>query len=212
MIALPMLMRRSIAIELLAVGAAAIAFVATFRVRPPYVDFALGAAAVVLIVASAPRSRRLWRGLRTPAGDAWPTVGAFTVLALLMLAGIGALTAAHNGDAFADRLLDWHMLAALLLYFPWALLQQYIFQYYLLGRLLQLAPVAVAIGVTACAFASVHFPRWPVMIATIVAGAVWSASYYRTRQLLPLATSHALLGAALHYWVFGNDLLERWLP
>jgi hypothetical protein len=30
--------------------------------------------------------------------------------------------------------------------------------------------------------------------------------------LLPLAVSHALLGTALHYWVFGNDLLERWLP
>jgi len=29
---------------------------------------------------------------------------------------------------------------------------------------------------------------------------------------LPLALSHALLGAALHYWVFGNDLLARWLP
>jgi hypothetical protein len=29
---------------------------------------------------------------------------------------------------------------------------------------------------------------------------------------VPLAVSHALLGPALHYWVFGNDLLVRWIP
>jgi hypothetical protein len=50
------------------------------------------------------------------------------------------------------------------------------------------------------------------MAVTLVAGTVWSLIYYRWRALLPLAASHALLGTALHYWVFGNDLLERWLP
>ena len=95
---------------------------------------------------------------------------------------------------------------------PWALLQQYIFQFYWFGRWLRLVPVAVAVALTAVAFAAVHFPRWPVMAVTLIAGTAWALIYYRWRSLLPLAVSHALLGTALHYWVFGNDLLERWLP
>ena len=50
------------------------------------------------------------------------------------------------------------------------------------------------------------------MAVTLVAGTAWALIYYRWRSLVPLAVSHALLGTALHYWVFGNDLLERWLP
>ena len=111
-----------------------------------------------------------------------------------------------------ERFANWHLLAAAALYFPWALLQQYIFQFYWFGRWLQVVPAPVAVALTAVAFAAVHFPRWPVMAVTLVAGAVWALIYLRWRRLLPLAVSHALLGTALHYWVFGNDLLERWLP
>jgi hypothetical protein len=50
------------------------------------------------------------------------------------------------------------------------------------------------------------------MALTLLAGAVWAALYYRYRRLLPLAVSHALLGATLHYWVLGHDLLASWLP
>jgi hypothetical protein len=45
----------------------------------------------------------------------------------------------------------------------------------------------------------------------LVAGSVWSLIYARSRTLLPLACSHAVLGAALHYWVFGRDLFQSWL-
>jgi membrane protease YdiL (CAAX protease family) len=78
--------------------------------------------------------------------------------------------------------------------------------------LLQLVPPAAAIAVTALAFSSVHFPRWPVMALVLIACSVWSTIYYRTRALLPLAASHALLAITLHYLVFGNDLLHKWLP
>jgi membrane protease YdiL (CAAX protease family) len=49
------------------------------------------------------------------------------------------------------------------------------------------------------------------MVVTAVAGVVWAIFYYRWRRLPPLAASHAILGATLHYWVFGNDLLMQWL-
>jgi membrane protease YdiL (CAAX protease family) len=214
--------RRSVALELVAIGVAAGIFVATFRFRPPYVDFALATVAVALIVLSARRSTALWAAA-IPAGDqalpvraAWFASAAFTVVALAALAAIGAfLTESTSLDAappFAERLTNWHFLIAIALYFPWALIQQYIFQRYLLARLLQLVPLPFAIALTAAAFSCVHFPRWPVMAVVLIAGVAWSSIYARSRTLLPLACSHAVLGSAVHYWVFGRDLLEAWLP
>jgi membrane protease YdiL (CAAX protease family) len=207
---------RSVLLELAAIGAAAAVFVATFRVRPPYLDFALAAAAVALIVLSAARSKRLWSLARsvdpTGARGAWRAALAFTGLALAALVVAAVLVARATGTPLAARFGNWHVLVAALLYFPWALLQQYIFQFYWFGRWLALVPLPVAVVITAFAFSAVHFPRWPVMAVTLVAGSVWALIYYRWRSLLPLALSHALLGTALHYWVFGNDLLERWLP
>ena len=207
---------RSVILELAAIGAAALVFVATFQVRPPYLDFVLAAAAVALIVLSAARSRRLWALARsvdpTGARGAWIAALAFTAVALVVLAVTAVIVARAAGTPALERFGNWHMLAAAALYFPWALLQQYIFQFYWFGRWLQLVPVPLAVALTAVAFAAVHFPRWPVMAVTLVAGTAWALIYYRWRSLVPLAVSHALLGTALHYWVFGNDLLERWLP
>jgi membrane protease YdiL (CAAX protease family) len=207
---------RSVAWELAAIGTATAAFVASFQVRPPYVDFVLAAAAVALIVASASRSRRLWALAGEPeahgARRAWLAVLAFTAAALAALAVAGVVAARSAGTPALARFANWHVLAAAALYFPWALLQQYIFQFYLFGRWLRVVPLTLAVALTASSFAAVHFPRWPVMAVTLVAGAAWALAYLRWRRLLPLALSHALLGTALHYWVFGNDLLSRWLP
>ena len=207
---------RSVVLELGAIAAAALIFVATFRVRPPYVDFVLAAAAVALIVLSAARSRRLWELQRsvdpTGARGAWKAALVFTGVALAVLAGAAVLVARASGTPAIERFGNWHILVVAALYFPWALLQQYIFMFYWFGRWLRLVPVPVAVVLTALAFSAVHFPRWPVMAVTLVAGSVWALIYYRWRTVVPLAVSHALLGTALHYWVFGNDLLARWIP
>jgi membrane protease YdiL (CAAX protease family) len=207
---------RSVAWELGGLGAATAVFLASFEVRPPYVDLVLAAVAVALIVASSARSRRLWGLARAPeldAGrDAWRAGLSFTGVALVVLAGIAVPVAQVAGTPMLDRFANWHLLVAAGLYLPWALLQQYIFQFYLLPRWLRLVPMPAAVALTALTFSAVHFPRWPIMLATVVAGTVWALLYYRWRRLVPLALSHALLGAALHYWVFGNDLLARWLP
>jgi membrane protease YdiL (CAAX protease family) len=207
---------RSVVLELGAIAAAALIFVATFRVRPPYLDFVLAAAAVALIVLSAARSRRLWELQRsvdpTGARGAWKAALAFTGVALVALAGAAVLVARAAGTPATPRFGNWHMLVVAALYFPWALLQQYIFMFYWFGRWLRLVPVPVAVVLTALAFSAVHFPRWPVMAVTLVAGSAWALIYYRWRSIVPLAVSHALLGTALHYWVFGNDLLVRWIP
>ena len=207
---------RSVLLELGAIAVAALIFVATFRVRPPYLDFVLAAAAVGLIVLSAARSRRLWELQRsvdpTGARGAWKAALVFTTVALAVLAGVAVLVARAAGTPAVERFGNWHILVVAALYFPWALLQQYIFMFYWFGRWLRLVPVPIAVVLTALAFSAVHFPRWPVMAVTLVAGSVWALIYYRWRSVVPLAVSHALLGTALHYWVFGNDLLERWIP
>jgi membrane protease YdiL (CAAX protease family) len=207
---------RSVAWELVAIATATAAFVATFQTRPPYVDLVLAALAVALILASTARSRRLWAFARTPEPDArrraWQLSLAFTAVALVALAIVAVLVTRTAGTPVMARFTNAHITAAAALYFPWALLQQLIFQFYLFPRWLRLVPVPAAVGLTGLAFAAVHFPRWPVMLVTFFAGMVWALIYYRWRRLVPLAVSHAALGAALHYWVFGNDLLARWLP
>jgi membrane protease YdiL (CAAX protease family) len=209
--------RTWVAIELAAIAIAALVFVGTVRVRPPYLDFALAAAAVALIALSARRSARLWHATsaarETRAREAWLASIAFTAAALTVLGALAALGTFNSSESsILERARNWHIVIAIALYFPWALLQQYIFQFYLLGRLLHVIGAPAAIALTAIAFACVHFPRWPVMAVVAIAGAVWALIYFRHRTILPLAASHAVLGSALHYWVFGNDLLNRWLP
>ena len=207
---------RSVALELAGIGVAAIVFVATVRVRPQYLDFVLAGVAVALIFASTARSHRLWALARAVdvqgSRGAWQASLGFTAVALIALAVAAVLVARATGASLADRFGNWHMLLVLPAYFAWAVLQQYIFQFYWLGRWLQLVPAWAAVVITVLAFSAVHFPRWPVMALTLVACTVWSLIYLRWRRLLPLAVSHGLLATALHYWVFGNDLLERWLP
>src|SRR5512139_167650 len=113
---------RSVVLELAAIGAAALVFVATFQVRPPYVDFVLAAAAVALIVGSAARSRRLWALAHAPEAEgskhAWRMGLAFTALALIVLAVAAVLVARSSGTPALARFGNWHLLAAAALYLP----------------------------------------------------------------------------------------------
>lgn len=208
-----------ILLELTVVAVLAAAFLVLFRTRPGYVDVVLAVAAVGFILLGYRRSRMLWDRLRATgagaqrAGRAAAVTAAFTGAALLVLLAIGSTLAYAGGGwpAVIERVTNPRLLGACLLYLPWALLQQFVFQFYLLGRLLALMPLWAAVGTTGVAFSLVHFPRAPVMAVTLVAGVVWACIYRRYRTLLPLAVSHALLGASLHYWVFGRDLLASWL-
>lgn len=207
---------RAIVLELLIVATFAAAFLVLFRARPGYVDVLLAIVAVAFILAGVRRSRRLWETHRLDVPGE-PTLGraaaasaAFTLVALVVLLAAGFVIGQGDGDA-VERFSNPRILGAFVLYLPWALLQQFVFQFYLLGRLLVLLPVWAAVAITALAFSLVHFPRAPVMAVTLVAGVAWALIYRRYRVLLPLAVSHALLGSALHYWVFGRDLLGNWL-
>src|SRR5205814_1468305 len=111
------------------------------------------------------------------------------------------------------RVFNWRMLAAFACYLPWALMQQTLFQFYLLGRLLALFPKGhriVPMAITGIGIGLMHLPDIWTTLVTVVAGTVWSFMYYRYRLLLPLAFSHAALGTAFYYGIFGHDLAEEW--
>lgn len=114
----------------------------------------------------------------------------------------------------AWRLFRWEFFVTLLLYVPWALVQQTLFQYFLLARWRALLPYASPLFlsiINGLLYGGVHLPEWPVAIVTMIGGVVWSYSYFRDRYVLPIAISHALLGATFYYWVCGENLFGNLL-
>src|SRR5690606_36141155 len=172
--------RAGVALELVAVLVLAALFVVFFRARAGYVDVVLALVALGLIAASTPRSRALWSALPrgSPSRGPWRDMALFTGIAAGLFIVVGAWIgyAADGLPGAVRRITTWHFAVACALYLPWALLQQFIFQFYLLGRLLWLVPYKVAVPLAAAAFSLVHFPRVPVMLGTAAAGIVWSAS------------------------------------
>ncbi len=211
---------RQVWLELLLIGLFTAVYLLAFRDRPRYLDGVLGLAAVVLIGAAYGRTRRLWRAQPAPAEPyrrrfeaTAIRAGAFTLAGALLFFAVGAgLGYEHGGwQGAAARVLNPHYLPAVGLYLLWGLAQQFVFEVYLLGRLSYILPPRAAVALMALIFSAVHYPRFVVMAAVFVAALVWGSLYRRYRVLLPLAASHAILGASLHYWIFGRDLLAQWL-
>jgi hypothetical protein len=116
--------------------------------------------------------------------------------------------------AIAGRLFPWQFFVTLLLYVPWALVQQTLFQFYLLARWRALLPYASPLFlsiINGMLYGGVHLKDWPVAVVTMIGGVVWSYSYFRDRYVLPLAISHAVLGATFYYWVCKVDLFNNLL-
>lgn len=125
---------------------------------------------------------------------------AFTLLGLVLISLYGARAGVepHPG----------HVLAVFVLYLPFAWLQQYGMQRYLLRRhLRRVAPRSRALTalIAGIVFALLHLP-FPILIApTLIAGSVWSYSYIRTGRLWPNTLSHALLATSLFFAVVQKD-------
>jgi hypothetical protein len=141
---------------------------------------------------------------------AWVTVPA--VIGFLL---VGGILGYRNGGwpAVTERILNWKMLAVFAAYIAWALIQQTLFQFYLLGRLLALFPKNQPLWpvlITGLGFSLVHLPDIWTSLVTAVAGVAWTFIYYKYRCLLPLAFSHAALGTAFYYGICGHDLAREW--
>ncbi len=179
--------------------------------RPISVDLGLAFLAAGLVALTARDTReRVWGTPFEPRADRFRHS---TRHLLIGSAGVMLLFAAwplwHGGPLLTPTLL-----VTLALFVPWALLQQALFQFYLLGRLRALLagmPRFVVAALNGVLFSAVHLPEWDLALVTLVAGSVWSWYYLHDRCLVPIGLSHAALGAAYFYWVRGEDLVRRWL-
>jgi hypothetical protein len=216
-----MSVREKVVVELSVVAALTTIFLLMFPTRNPLVDVALAGFALLCIAASARyKSTVIWAAIPPPSAEhrlkrclgviLWITV---PVVLVFLLIG-GAIAYKIGGwSAVAGRIFNWRILAAFGCYLPWALMQQTLLQFYLLGRLLALFPkkfLFVPFVITGTCFGLVHLPDVWTALVTVAAGAIWSFIYYRYRLLLPLAFSHAALGSAFYYGIFGHDLAVEW--
>jgi hypothetical protein len=212
-------LKRRFLAELLILCTLTIIFLVVFPKRPIYLDGLLALFALLLVLWNARFTRHsVWVQFplkddrQTRAKRSYTLAGGVTLLAILTFAVIG-LTLGYRELGWKgawDRVLNWHLPVIFLLYLPWALLQQFLFQFYLLGRLLTLLPGPVAVFATGMAYCFVHLPEMGVALVTAPAGIFWTFLYRRDRVLLPLALSHAFLGSTFYYWVYGRDLFMAW--
>jgi hypothetical protein len=216
-----MSVRAKVLLELGVVTLLTTVFIVLFPRRNPLLDVALAGLALLCIALSSRYTSNIIWGMSPPPVEEnrlepcstailWVTVPP----ALLFLA-IGGIIAYRSGGwpAVEARIFNWRLLVAFGGYLPWALMQQTLLQFYLLGRLLVVFPkrlLMVPFLITGTCFGLVHLPDAWTALVTVAAGTVWSILFYRHRKLLPLAFSHALLGTAFFYGLFGHDLAAEW--
>lgn len=214
--------RRRAAGELVILAALSTGFLVLFPRRPIGVDVGLALFALGLVLLTAKHTRStIWgpspveiketRWQRCVASTMIPTALA---MSLFLLVGIVIAYQAAGWAAVGYRILNPRILTAVTLYFPWALLQQTLFQFYLLGRMRALWPSLSPLSQSALnglAFGLVHAPDLWIAVMAWLGGTMWSLLYLRYRLLWPLALSHALLGTTLYYWVYARDLGGQWM-
>lgn len=215
----PRKLKTRIVVELLALATLSVAFLALFPSRPIFVDILLAVVALILLSLNVNFTKNVvWEQfpIRAPKKDrlraSFIAVFGLTLPLTLICFGGGVIFgySSDGWDGAWNRVAKWHVLISIGLFFPWALLQQTLFQYFLLGRLLSLLPYRLAVFSTAMLYGAVHLPDIWITLATAAAGIPWTYWYYQYRVLTPLAFSHAMLGSVFYYWVYGQDLLETW--
>jgi membrane protease YdiL (CAAX protease family) len=221
--------RRRIALELAVLALLTGLFLGFQPIRPMALEVGMALVGMGLVgLLARQTSEQLWGVSTSPDFERMRRCAtAMILLTLPPVIGFGvygavdAAVSAPEGSGFggvleaiATRLFRWHFFVTLLFYVPWALVQQMLFQFYLLARLRALLPYASPLFL-ACLngflYGAMHLPQWPVAIVTMVGGVVWSYSYHRDRYVWPIAVSHAVLASTFYYWACNSDLLGRFL-
>jgi membrane protease YdiL (CAAX protease family) len=100
------------------------------------------------------------------------------------------------------------------LYPLWSLVQQFLIQALVASNFERLGMSrGIIVPAAAMLFGLSHLPDWPLAGLCAVAGLAWTWIFLKTRNLWPLALSHAWLGAMAYYWILERDpWLEMFPP
>jgi hypothetical protein len=152
----------------------------------------------------------LWRARRTPGvcriwgmrrDNFWPALGAqlvFVVVGALGLIGYGVVTGSLTLPATF-----WITLA---LYPVWGTAQQFALQNLIARNLAGVVSSPPALAVAAAAlFGMSHYPRFELVVLTLVSGVFFTLIYRRRPNLWAVGLAHAILGSLAVYIVLGED-------
>jgi uncharacterized protein len=150
-------------------------------------------------------------GLRRPGdfGLRRENLGKATVWTLILFAGPLLFLVGYGLCKGAT--VPAHFYYTLALYPLWGLLQQLVFQGFVLENLRRLGAGLLSIPLAAAFYAVVHWPSPFMLWATGLAGLGFSLIYYRYRNILPIGVAHGVLGACLFYLYLGRDPFAKFI-
>ncbi|HEX4040001.1 MAG TPA: CPBP family glutamic-type intramembrane protease [Acidobacteriaceae bacterium] len=141
-------------------------------------------------------------GLRGLPASLW-IVGAALLLAtsaVLVARRLGTLHPLYGPVRVVAHILEYAL---------WALMQQFILQIYVLGRLFRVGlPRAAAVALATLLFAIAHLPNPVLVPLTLVWGVISCMLFLRYRNLYGLALAHGILGMCLAVTV-PNDVMHH---
>ena len=142
-------------------------------------------APLVLVLWRRPGWNELGLGWRGFASSLW------ILPAAVALSVLGVQVAKYAGTFHPLYAPDFSHVAG---YVLWTLYQQFLLQDYFMLRLASVLSSNAAIGVAALLFAAAHLPNIPLVVATLVWGAVSCALFRRYHNLYVLGLAQGLLG------------------
>ncbi len=149
-------------------------------------------------------------GRRTPGdfGLRWDNIGRASAWTALLFVGPLLFLLARG---YFTMVLPSHFYYTLGLYPLWGILQQLVFQGFVLENFRRLGAGWVSIPLTALFYGFVHWPSPFMLWATGVAGLGFSTLYWFHRNVIPIGVAHGILGACLFYLYLGRDPFARFI-
>jgi membrane protease YdiL (CAAX protease family) len=139
--------------------------------------------------------RREWQPIGLGVQGLVPSLWIVPAAIAIFFASIGIARHLHTLHRLYGPL---PVIAHILAYALWALMQQFILQVYVLVRMLRLGVSRLAaISLAAVLFAAAHIPNPVLMPVTLICGLITSLLYLRYRNLYAIALAHGILGMAL---------------
>lgn len=111
-----------------------------------------------------------------------------------------------------QSVVNWNLVAALVLYPIWGLIQQFLLVALLADNLRELSHDRVGefsvVALSAVLFAAVHVPSVPLIVATTFLGGVTTAIFFRYRCIWTAGIFHGWFATLFYYLVMGEDAVR----